>query len=148
MWARRILEAHESPWTSAVAAVRACSSAADREEIEQHIRPDDEPMSGTGSGYVVDCLRSAVMVQREPSYEAVVRAAIMLGRDTDTTACVAGGIAGLRFGLDAIPIRWLAQLRGGELLDEPVDALAPEPNRAAGGYRRLRLQFARWFGKY
>jgi ADP-ribosylglycohydrolase len=80
-------------------------------------------MRGTGSGYVVDCLRSAVWVSRESSYEAVVRAAIRLGHDTDTTACVAGGIAGLRWGIGAIPIRWHAQLRGVEMLDDLLDAL-------------------------
>jgi ADP-ribosyl-[dinitrogen reductase] hydrolase len=126
MWARSILEDHETPWASAVATVRAhCGpDATERAELEQHIRPDDEPMSGTGSGYVVDCLRSAVMVQREANYEAVVRAAIGLGNDTDTTACVAGGIAGLRWGLDAIPTRWSARLRGTELFDELLDRLA------------------------
>lgn len=124
MWARRILDEHETPWTSAVAAVRArCRpGTAEEEALEYYIRPDDE-MSGTGGGYVVDCLRSAVMVQRESSYEAVVRAAIQLGNDTDTTACVAGGIAGLRWGIEAIPIHWHGQLRGAELLDELLDRL-------------------------
>ena len=125
VWARRILEAHEDPWTSAIAAVRGhCRPGSiEEEELEFHIRPDHEPMVGTGGGYVVDCLRSAVIVQRESSYEAVVRAAIALGNDTDTTACVAGGIAGLRWGSDAIPARWLAQLRGIELFDELLRAL-------------------------
>jgi ADP-ribosylglycohydrolase len=47
----------------------------------------------------------------------VVRAAISLGDDTDTTACIAGGIAGLRFGLDAIPSRWRDHLRGRQLFE-------------------------------
>lgn len=50
-------------------------------------------------------------------FEAVVRAAIGLGHDTDTTACVAGGIAGLRDGVQGIPRRWLAALRGRPLVD-------------------------------
>jgi ADP-ribosyl-[dinitrogen reductase] hydrolase len=124
MWARRILEDHRSPWTSAVAAVRAhCRpDSPEQEALEFHIRPDDEAR-GQGSGYVVDCLRSASMVQRESSYEAVVRAAIGLGQDTDTTACVAGGIAGLRWGVDAIPLRWREQLRGATLYQPLLDAL-------------------------
>jgi len=36
----------------------------------------------------------------------------MLGDDTDTTAAVAGGIAGLRDGLSSIPGRWVEGLRG------------------------------------
>jgi ADP-ribosyl-[dinitrogen reductase] hydrolase len=71
----------------------------------------------------VDCLRSARMALQEGSYEAVVKAAIALGHDTDTTACVAGGVAGLRYGVAAIPRRWLDQLRGRPLVDPLVREL-------------------------
>ena len=40
---------------------------------------------------------------------------IACARHTDTTACVAGGIAGLRFGMEGIPQRWRAGLREPEL---------------------------------
>jgi ADP-ribosylglycohydrolase len=46
-----------------------------------------------------------------------------LGHDTDTTACVAGGIAGIRDGVDAIPKLWLEHLRGQELLRPLRDGL-------------------------
>jgi ADP-ribosylglycohydrolase len=46
-----------------------------------------------------------------------VRAAIALGNDTDTTACVAGGLAGIRDGIAAIPGHWMHQLRGKELAE-------------------------------
>jgi len=76
-----------------------------------------DPAPGSGSGYVVDCLRSVYqVVAANASYEAVVKAAILLGHDTDTTACVAGGIAGIRDGLGAIPQRWRDGLRGQQLL--------------------------------
>ena len=91
-------------------------------ELEFHIRPDDE-IPGAGSGYVVDCLRSARDAMREESYEAVVKAAIALGHDTDTTACVAGGLAGLRDGVEAIPARWLEQLRGREICNPIIEKL-------------------------
>ena len=39
-------------------------------------------------------------------------AAVALGDDTDTTAAVAGGIAGIRDGIGAIPTRWAEGLRG------------------------------------
>ena len=77
----------------------------------------DEPAGeGSGSGYVLDCLWSARTALTAGSYEDVVRAAVAMGNDTDTTACVAGGIAGLRDGVGAIPARWRAALRGKELL--------------------------------
>jgi ADP-ribosyl-[dinitrogen reductase] hydrolase len=62
---------------------------------------------------VIDALRSARMVMGgKQSYEQVVKRAIALGDDTDTTACIAGGVAGIRDGIGAIPQRWLDQLRG------------------------------------
>ena len=36
----------------------------------------------------------------------------MLGDDTDTTACVTGGLAGILFGFEAIPKRWYDALKG------------------------------------
>ena len=66
---------------------------------------------------VVDCLRSARMVMKMGDFEAVVKAAVALGDDTDTTACVAGGIAGIRDGVSAIPLRWRTGLRGTDLVE-------------------------------
>jgi ADP-ribosyl-[dinitrogen reductase] hydrolase len=52
----------------------------------------------------------------------VVKAAIALGNDTNT-ACVAGGIAGIRDGIEAIPQCWQDGLRGQELLKSLLDRL-------------------------
>jgi ADP-ribosyl-[dinitrogen reductase] hydrolase len=125
LWARRHLEASADPWNDAVATLRALwpKTSPLRQEIELQLRPD-APEAGRGSGYVVDCLRSARdVVARERTYEAVVKAAIALGDDTDTTACVAGGIAGVRDGLEAIPPRWLAVLRERDLVEPLLDGL-------------------------
>ncbi len=92
------------------------------EELEWHIRPDDD-LRGRGSGYVVDCLRSVRDAMREPDYESVVKYAVALGHDTDTTACIAGGLAGLREGVDAIPARWMKALRGKEIVEPLVARL-------------------------
>lgn len=46
-----------------------------------------------------------------------------LGHDTDTTACVAGGIAGLRDGVAGIPERWVSLLRGLSLVQPLMDKL-------------------------
>ena len=91
-------------------------------ELEFHIRPaDDTP--GRGSGYVVDCLRSVRDALRHENYEAVVKYAIGLGHDTDTTACIAGGVAGLRGGVEAIPARWRNALRGREICNPIIEKL-------------------------
>lgn len=117
LWARAILEGGTDPWPQALARFRAVfPDGAHRDELERSILPAfDGEVRGTG--YVVDTLRAAVAVNARDSYEAVVKSAIALGGDTDTTACVAGGIAGLRFGARGIPQRWRDALRGRELLD-------------------------------
>lgn len=46
-----------------------------------------------------------------------------LGRDKDTTACIAGGIAGIRDGIEAIPQRWRENLRGQELFQPLLEKL-------------------------
>ena len=124
LWARYTLEDLCGPWQAAVANLRNIygESGPEREELEWSIRPDDSP-EGTGSGYVVDCLRSARWATEAGSYEQVVKAAISLGNDTDTTACVAGGIAGLRDGINAIPERWRTRLRGKELYQDELQQL-------------------------
>ncbi|NJM88748.1 MAG: ADP-ribosylglycohydrolase family protein [Hydrococcus sp. RU_2_2] len=53
----------------------------------------------------------------------MVKSAIALGNDTDTNACVAGGIAGIRDGIEAIPQRWQDGLRGQELLKPLLNRL-------------------------
>ncbi|MBO9199317.1 MULTISPECIES: ADP-ribosylglycohydrolase family protein [Niastella] len=52
------------------------------------------------------------------SYTEAVLMAVNLGDDTDTTAAVTGGLAGLYYGFDAIPEKWIAQLkRSNEIKD-------------------------------
>jgi ADP-ribosyl-[dinitrogen reductase] hydrolase len=118
LWARRLLHQLPDAWGDAVATLRAIygSTSPEYAELEWQIRPDD-PLEGHGGGYVVDCLRSARMAVEAGTYEDVVKAAIALGHDTDTTACVAGGIAGIRDGVNAIPERWMSQLRGKQLVE-------------------------------
>lgn len=124
LWARFTMETLSNPWASAVASLRSIygNDSPEREEFEWSIRPDDES-TPTGSGYVVDCLRSARWATEAGSYEEVVKAAISLGNDTDTTACVAGGIAGIRDGINAIPERWRTRLRGQELYQDELQQL-------------------------
>lgn len=84
-----------------------------------------------GTGYCVDTISSARKALEGESFEDVVKTAILFGHDTDTTAAVAGGLAGIRFGLDCIPTRWLGQLRGFELL-APILSQIPKSVRTHG----------------
>lgn len=69
--------------------------------------PDWHPDQATEfNGAVWPCLGSAVWALRTTtSFEGALRAAVDLGGDTDTVAAVTGGLAGARYGLDAIPSR-------------------------------------------
>jgi ADP-ribosylglycohydrolase len=118
LWARELLDGAEDGWAEATVRLRACLPDGEaRRELELHVRPD-ETVAGRGTGYVVDSLHSTRMVLRaEATYEGAVRAAIALGHDTDTTACIAGGLAGIRAGAQGIPARWRSSLRGREILD-------------------------------
>lgn len=124
LWGRRMLASVPTPWEDAVLALRQIyeqmPDAGD--ELEWSVRPDDLP-EGKGSGYVVDCLRSARLALEAVCYQDVVRRAIALGNDTDTTACVAGGIAGIRGGINDIPERWRAALRGNEIYEPLLQRL-------------------------
>jgi ADP-ribosyl-[dinitrogen reductase] hydrolase len=66
-----------------------------------------------GNGSVWGCLAEAVWAVRSTtSFADALVAAIDLGGDTDTVACVAGALAGARDGIQTIPSRWTAYLHG------------------------------------
>jgi ADP-ribosylglycohydrolase len=78
----------------------------------------------SGSGYVLDCFWSAWdAFDAGTSYEEVVVRAIKFGNDTDTTAAVAGGLAGAHFGKQSIPSSWLGGLRGRDIVSPLVERL-------------------------
>lgn len=125
LWARYELWGRAEAWEEAVRALEAMFAppSAERTELDTHIRPR-EPYPVQGSGYVVDCLHSARWaLERGSSYEQAIRLAVSLGNDTDTTACVAGGIAGIRYGLSGIPARWREALRGQALYQHLLEQL-------------------------
>lgn len=69
-------------------------------------------------GFVLDTLNAALWCfATTKTYEECVLAAVNLGSDTDTTACVAGALAGTAYGTDAIPAAWRVQMRGMEVLE-------------------------------
>lgn len=61
-----------------------------------------------GSGYVIHTLEASVYwLLRGNTFSETTLGAVNLGDDTDTTGCVAGALAGLLWGQDAIPQRFL-----------------------------------------
>jgi ADP-ribosyl-[dinitrogen reductase] hydrolase len=74
-----------------------------------------QPPAIRGTGYCVDALEAALWaVDGAGDFrEAVLRAA-NLGDDADTTAAIAGQLAGARWGASAIPPAWREKLVAGE----------------------------------
>ncbi|WP_312923797.1 ADP-ribosylglycohydrolase family protein [Empedobacter brevis] len=63
------------------------------------------------TGYVIHSLEASIWcLLHTNSYKDCVLKAVNLGYDTDTIACIAGGIAGIFYGTDTIPIHWIEQL--------------------------------------
>lgn len=78
----------------------------------------------SGGGFVVDSMRSVKhLLFHYQSYESVVKEAIRLGNDTDTTAAIAGGLAGLVYGYSGIPKRWILGLRDINKVEDAVKLL-------------------------
>lgn len=68
---------------------------------------DRTPPAIRGGGYAVHALEAALWaVASTDSFEAAILAAVNLGDDADTTAAIAGQLAGALYGLEAIPPHW------------------------------------------
>lgn len=73
-----------------------------------HEWQEDEIQS---SGYVLHTLEASIWcLLKTDSYQEAVLKAVNLGSDTDTTGAVTGGLAGLLYGFDYIPGKWLEQI--------------------------------------
>lgn len=65
------------------------------------------------TGWVVDTLNNALYYAwRATTFEDGIIWPVNDGGDSDTIACVTGGLVGARFGYDDIPSRWIEQLDG------------------------------------
>lgn len=70
------------------------------------------------TGYVIDTLEAALWcLTTTDTYRDCLIRAVNLGNDTDTVAAVAGALAGIYYGYEAIPQEWLNDLRGKEVID-------------------------------
>lgn len=78
-----------------------------------------------GGGWVLDSFWSAwEAFASASSYRETIERCIRYGHDTDTTAAIAGGLAGLRWGVEGIPAEWLGALRGRDLVEGILGAEA------------------------
>lgn len=63
------------------------------------------------TGYVIDTLEAVFwLFYNTDSYKQMVLNAVNLGGDTDTIAALVGGLAGIYYGFNAIPDRWIQNI--------------------------------------
>ena len=78
-------------------------------------RPVGEIRSG---GFVRHTFDAALWcLANTSSYAECALAAVNLGDDTDTTAAVAGALAGIVYGVEGIPAGWLNKLQGKDVIE-------------------------------
>ncbi|MMZ63451.1 ADP-ribosyl-[dinitrogen reductase] glycohydrolase [compost metagenome] len=71
------------------------------------------------SGYVIDTLEASFWcLLTTNDYKSAVLKAVNLGNDTDTTAAVTGGLAGIYYGIQQIPIQWINKIAKREMIIE------------------------------
>ena len=79
------------------------------------------------SGYVLHTLEASIWcLLTTDNYREAVLKAVNLGRDTDTTAAVTGGLAGLLYGIDDIPKNWIAQLARKDDIENLIERLTKQ----------------------
>jgi ADP-ribosyl-[dinitrogen reductase] hydrolase len=89
-----------------------------------------QPPKIRGTGYCIDALEAALWaVGGADDFRSAVLRAANLGDDADTTAAIAGQLAGARWGASDIPEAWRAKISH----SERIAALARGLHRAGGG---------------
>jgi len=77
------------------------------------------------SGYVLHTLEASIWcLLTTDNYKDAVLKAVNLGEDTDTTGAVTGGLAGLIYGLESIPEKWLQQIARYDDIENLAERLA------------------------
>jgi hypothetical protein len=83
-----------------------------------------EPPEIMGRGFVVRSLEAALWAfHRSDSFREGALRAVNLGGDADTTGAIYGQLAGVYYGVDAIPRNWIERLALRELISEKAAAL-------------------------
>ena len=75
-------------------------------------------------GYVVETMETVLWcLLNTQNYKECVLRCVNLGYDADTTAAVAGGLAGMYYGYNSTPKEWIEQLTAKEIIDESILAI-------------------------
>jgi ADP-ribosylglycohydrolase len=90
------------------------------------VQPEEKIFS---SGYVLHTLAASIWcLLTTDNYKDAVLKAVNLGEDTDTTGAVTGGLAGLLYGYENIPEKWINQIARRQDIEELAERLSKKFN--------------------
>ena len=93
--------------------------------------------------YVVESLEAALWcLLKTHSYRDCVLRCVNLGYDADSTAAIAGGLAGLYYGYSAIPQEWVRLLAGKEIIEDCIQGLEAYCMNPQSQKEEMRRNFA------
>ena len=79
------------------------------------------------TGYVISTLEAVVWCfLNTENYRDAVLKAVNLGSDTDTIAALTGGLAGLYYGYDTIPEKWINQIAAPKMINKILGRINPQ----------------------
>lgn len=123
-----ITHAHETAMNACVeyvAIARELESGRNPIDVIKDYQPEVISMERrevSSSGYVLDSLTASLWcLTHTDTYEDAIIQAVSLGDDSDTTAAITGALAGIVYGYDAIPARWIRKLRGKRIIDKSIE---------------------------
>ena len=100
-------------------------SQSTQDAYKRVIKEDIEKLpldSISSEGEVVDTLEAAIwMLLKTNDYKHAILGCINLGKDTDTIAAICGSMAGLVYGIEQIPKKWINKLLKKEQLSEMIE---------------------------
>lgn len=118
-----ITHAHETSTEACVRLVHVARALIEGEAIERAVRMGGVDARRSRSeissgGYVLHTYEAALWcLANTSSYADCVLTAVNLGSDTDTTAAVAGALAGIVYGIEGVPREWIEVLRGKDVIE-------------------------------
>lgn len=123
--ASAVTHAHSHCTDACANYVRLCRRLLDGETFA-YDAPDRDSTPSTG--YVSDTMQAVLWaVANGHDYPSTVLNAVNLGGDTDTIAALAGGVAGILYGMESIPDEWLTALRGRNIIETVLGHAGARP---------------------
>lgn len=125
---RAFTEGISGEWEEALLNVERCLDWEDQEKALRYL----------GEGWIAEeaaALALYCFLKHPESYEKTVIRAANTNGDSDSVACIAGGISGVYLGIDAIPPNWVRSIEKSEYLQDLAGRLSGKKENLAARSR-------------